>query len=92
MYSRARVTFYGRVQGVFFRANTERKAIEIGINGWIRNVDDGTVEAVFEGAKDKIKEIISWCKKHQPHARVVNVNITWEEYLNEYDRFEIVYW
>ena len=81
--------FYGKVQGVFFRANTENKAIEIGINGWVRNVEDGTVEAVFEGEKDKIKMIITFCEKHQPYARVDNVNITWDEYQNEFDEFEI---
>ena len=91
MYSRAQVIFTGKVQGVFFRANTERKAIEIGVTGWVRNLEDGTVEAVFEGPKDKIKEIITWCSKRLQHARVDDVNITWNEYQNEFDEFEIRY-
>ena len=57
----ARVRFYGRVQGVFFRANTERKAIEMGINGYVKNMPDGSVEAVFEGDETKVKKVIDWC-------------------------------
>lgn len=91
MFSRAHVIFYGRVQGVFFRANTERKAIELRINGWVRNMKDGTVEAIFEGEKDKIKDIITYCSKKQPHASVRDTQIRWEEYQNEFDEFEIKY-
>jgi acylphosphatase len=91
MFSRAHVIFHGKVQGVFFRANTERKAIEIGVQGWIKNNQDGSVEAIFEGVKDKINEIITFCSKKQPHAQVENVKIEWEEYQNEFDEFEIKY-
>ena len=89
MYSRAEVKFYGKVQGVFFRANTERKAIELGLVGWVKNFEDGSVQAVFEGPKDKIMEIINWCSKHQPYAKVDNVELAWESYRNEFDNFEI---
>ena len=81
--------FIGKVQGVFFRANTERKAIELKLNGWVKNFKDGSVVAVFEGPKDKIKEIIKWCSKHQPYAQVKDVKISWESYRNEFDEFEI---
>ncbi len=91
MYSRANVIFKGKVQGVFFRANTERKAIELRIAGWVRNRDDGSVQAVFEGPKNRIDELISWCQKHQPYAKVDDIEINWEEYQNEFDDFEIRY-
>ena len=89
MYSRAKVIFTGKVQGVFFRANTERKAIELNIYGWVMNRTDGTVEGVFEGSKDNIQDLIDWCSKHQPYAQVEDTHITWEEYQNEFDVFKI---
>ena len=91
MYSRAHVVFKGKVQGVFFRANTERKAIELRIAGWVRNRDDGSVQAVFEGPKNRIEDLITWCQKHQPYAKVDDIEISWEEYQNEFDDFEIRY-
>jgi acylphosphatase len=91
MYSRAQVRFVGKVQGVFFRANTERKAIELGLVGWVMNFEDGSVRAIFEGPKDKIKEIIEWCSKHIPYAKVKDIELSWESYSNEFDNFEIKY-
>lgn len=91
MYSRAHVLFNGKVQGVFFRANTERKAIESGITGWVKNRDDGTVEAIFEGEKNKIKGLVNWCTRHQPYAKVNDSHVIWESYKNEFDSFEIRY-
>ena len=79
MRYRAHVFFGGKVQGVFFRANTERKARETGIFGWVRNIPDGRVEAVFEGEKEDIEDVIDWCAHHQPYAAVENVEIRWEE-------------
>ena len=83
--------FAGKVQGVFFRANTERRAIDLGITGWVRNTPEGTVEAVFEGEKDKVQDLITWCGAHQPHARVKDTDVTWEEYQNEFHGFTIRY-
>ena len=79
MVSRAHVLFGGKVQGVFFRANTRKKALEYGIRGWVRNLSDGRVEAVFEGEKDDVERIIDWCSRHQPYAVVDDVKIEWEE-------------
>ena len=76
---RAHVFFTGRVQGVFFRANTQKKAIELGVNGWVKNLPDGRVEAVFEGDELRIKDIILWCSANQPYAVVDDVKIEWEE-------------
>ncbi len=79
MKVRAHVWFSGRVQGVFFRANSEKKANELGVNGWARNLLDGRVEAVFEGEESQVNALIEWCRTSQPYARVTDVEIRWEE-------------
>ncbi len=81
----------GFVQGVFFRAHTQEKALGLGLKGWVRNRSDGTVEAVFEGEKDKIEGMIGWCRKGPPGARVNDVSIKWEEYKGEFKDFDILY-
>ncbi len=91
MNARAHIVFSGRVQGVFFRANTQRQAVELGVRGWVKNLPDRAVEAVFEGPKPKVKQLIEWCRHHQPMARVTNAEVTWEDYSGEFKSFEIVY-
>lgn len=87
--ARAHVYISGRVQGVFFRSSTEEKAFELGIKGWVRNLRDGRVEAVFEGEKEKVEEMLRWCHEGPPYARVANVEITWEEYKGEFRSFGV---
>lgn len=86
---RVHAFFTGRVQGVFFRASTRNKARELGLNGWVRNLHDGRVEAVFEGAEDRTNAIITWCKHSMPVAKVVSVDMEWEDPEN-IDGFEII--
>ncbi len=86
---RKHVYFKGRVQGVFFRKNTKEKARKEGVRGWVRNLRDGRVEAVFEGAEDRVKEVIRWCRNEQPHAKVTDVEIIDEEFTNEFKGFDI---
>ncbi|NPA75939.1 MAG: acylphosphatase [Euryarchaeota archaeon] len=74
---RAHVFFSGRVQGVFFRAFTKENAEKLGVNGWVRNLSDGRVEAVFEGPKDKVEKLIYLCRYEHPHARVDDVVINY---------------
>jgi acylphosphatase len=69
----------GRVQGVFYRAFTKEVADSLGLKGWVRNLRDGRVEAVFEGEEDKISIAIERCKEGPPYARVDNIEIIWEE-------------
>ncbi len=90
--ARARVIISGRVQGVFFRANTQEMARKIGLTGWVRNLPNGKVEAVFEGSREKIERAIEWCKRGPRLARVDNVEVTWEEYKGEFKDFKIRYW
>lgn len=88
---RAHAIVSGRVQGVFFRMETKRAADRIGVYGWVRNKRDGTVEAIFEGDEENVNSILAWCKKGPPHANVTRVDVKWENYTGEFQRFEITY-
>ena len=89
--ARAHVLVNGRVQGVFFRSQTKRNADRHDLTGWVRNLQDGRVEAVFEGEKDAVQKLIEFCKHGPIGARVTNIDLTWEIYTGEYDRFKIKY-
>jgi acylphosphatase len=86
---RAHVFFEGRVQGVFFRANTLGFAQELGVSGWVRNTHDGRVEAVFEGDEDIVRRTIEWCETRQPFARVSSKKVEFSEPTGEFDGFSI---
>ena len=88
---RAHVTIHGLVQGVWFRASTRDEADRLGVSGWVRNLPDGSVEAVFEGEKTKVEEIVGWCHRGPSGAKVSNVEIVWEPYTREFDHFDIRY-
>jgi acylphosphatase len=79
MKVRAVVRFYGRVQGVFFRANTREKARELGVAGWVQNLPDGTVRAVMEGAREAVEKLIVFCEHQIPGARVTRKDVAFEE-------------
>lgn len=76
---------YGRVQGVFFRAECQTQAARLGLGGWVRNRADGGVEAVFEGDTESVAEAVSWCRSGPPFARVDTVQVSEEEPLGETD-------
>ena len=88
---RARVVISGRVQGVFFRLETKHAADRYGVFGWVKNQRDGTVAALFEGTKENVDSILEWCKVGPPIAKVHRVDVEWEDYKGEFDRFEITY-
>lgn len=90
-YLRAHVIIRGYVQGVWFRASTRDEAMRIGVAGWVRNLSDGSVEALFEGEKKKVEEIVGWCHKGPSGAQVSNVEISWEPFKREYQNFTIRY-
>jgi len=89
--ARARVIVEGRVQGVFFRHHTQAAAFRLGINGWVKNRRDGHVEAVFEGDRERVDQIIQWCHRGPSEARVKNVSVAWEEYTGEFEDFSVTY-
>jgi len=76
---RAHVFVSGRVQGVYYRANTRDTARELDLDGWVRNLDDGRVEAVFEGPREAVEPMIEWCHEGSPAASVEDVEV---EYTN----------
>ena len=88
---RVRVLISGRVQGVFFRMETESAAERYGVYGWVRNRRDGTVEALFEGDSSNVDEMLQWCSKGPPTAIVKNVQATEESYQGEFTDFTIRY-
>ncbi|WP_224450097.1 acylphosphatase [Haloprofundus salilacus] len=77
--TRAHVFVSGRVQGVFYRANTRDTAREQGVDGWVRNLDDGRVEAVFEGPPALVESMVEWCESGSPAAEVESVDAEYEE-------------
>jgi len=85
---RARVFVSGIVQGVFFRQKTKRQAESLGVNGWVRNLPDGRVEAVFEGEEQAVKALVDYCYHGPSYARVTNVDVLWEPYRGEFSGFE----
>ena len=86
---RANAIISGRVQGVFFRMETKRAADRIGVRGWVRNLKDGTVEAVFEGERDRVDGVLAWCRQGPPQANVADVKVTWADYTGEFKGFDI---
>jgi acylphosphatase len=89
--ARARVIVEGRVQGVYFRSHTQDMADTLGLTGWVKNRRDGSVEAVFEGEKKEIDQMIQWCHRGPSEARVKEVHIFWEEYTGEFEDFSVTY-
>ena len=89
MQVRATVVFHGRVQGVYFRANCEEKAESLALQGYVRNLPGGSVEAVFEGERELIEECIEWNRSSQPAARVTSADIVWGPATGEFRGFEI---
>lgn len=91
MNSRAHLFIIGKVQGVYFRQNTKRYAQKRGVYGWIRNLDDGQVEVVFEGEESAVKELVDFCSKGPEGSLVTNVTINWVPFKGEFQSFDIVY-
>ena len=76
---RAHLRIYGRVQGVGFRWSMQREAKKLGLAGWVRNLPDGSVEAVVEGDEERVEALIGWAHQGPPLARVTRVEVKWEE-------------
>ena len=82
--ARARVVIRGRVQGVFFRAETGERARSLGLAGWVRNNPDGTVEAEFQGDRDRVDSMLAWCRRGPAGAHVEDVEVAWTERRDEH--------
>ena len=87
-----RVIVYGYVQGVFFRAFASRRAVELGLTGYVRNLPDReAVEVNAEGERKQLEELIGYLKVGPPGAKVEKVVTNWSEYTGSYSRFSIRY-
>lgn len=86
---RAYVLISGRVQGVNFRWHTQREAQRLGLTGWVRNLWDGRVEAVFEGTDSAVRRAVDWCRRGERPARVENVEVTYGQASGEFSGFHI---
>ena len=86
---RARLLISGRVQGVGYRASASWAARNLGLKGWVRNLDDGRVEALVEGPRAKIEELVGWAHQGPPAARVSDVDVTWEPATGEFRTFDV---
>ncbi|MDR0470453.1 MAG: acylphosphatase [Nitrososphaerota archaeon] len=87
---RAHVYISGRVQGVYFRQNTKNQALHQKVTGWVRNLDDGRVEAVFEGEDTPVRAVVDFCSVGPQGASVTAVDTIWEPYQAEFQSFEIL--
>lgn len=86
---RAHVYISGRVQGVSFRWFTEHQARELKLTGWVRNLWDGRVEALFEGEAEAVRQAVAWCHQGEPPARVSSVEVTYAPATGEFKTFRI---
>jgi acylphosphatase len=91
MLKRAEVRFTGKVQGVYFRDFTKRYSEELGVVGWVMNLDDDSVKAVFEGEENDILEVIRRLWEEHPIAKVDNAEVLWGEHSGGYRDFRIEY-
>ena len=87
--SRARLFVSGHVQGVFFRASTRAKAKQLELTGWVKNLEGGEVEAVFEGKKENVDELIKWARRNPGLSRIDKLKISEEPYKGEFEEFKV---
>jgi acylphosphatase len=88
-HERAHVQISGQVQGVFFRDSTRQKAEELGLAGWVKNLPDGRVEAVFEGPPERVREMVRWCEEGPRNASVEDVDTDFEGSGGDLQGFEV---
>ncbi len=88
---RVSVKIFGQVQGVCFRDFIYKHATELNLTGWVKNSDDGAVEAVFEGDEENLKKMIGLCGQGPSYSRVDKIDERWEEAEGEFKGFIIEY-
>ncbi len=89
---RIEVKVIGIVQGVSFRAYTKNHALRLGLKGYARNLNDGSVEIVAEGEENKLYQLLKFIKKGPPLAKVYDTQVKWLQPTNEFKTFKIKYW
>jgi acylphosphatase len=89
MAVRAHILVSGRVQGVFYRQSTKNKAVALGLCGWVKNIEDGMVEAVFEGEQECVKSMVRWAEKGPEGSLVEDLSVRWNEPPEGFKEFSI---
>ncbi len=89
MKVRARLYIDGRVQGVLYRASCQWEGQARGLEGWVRNLDDGRVEALLQGPREKVEDMIKWCYRGPEMARVTKIDVSYETPADDLDSFHI---
>ncbi len=79
----------GRVQGVNYRSFTSRNAVQLNLNGYVRNLPDSSVEIYAEGERSQLEKLAEKLREGPPGARMDNLSLTWLEYTGNYDDFEV---
>jgi acylphosphatase len=88
---RIRLFITGKVQGVFFRQALKVMAKKNDVFGWVKNLKDGRVEAVLEGDEEKVSRLVEWAHGGPANARVEDVDIHNEKFINEFSTFDVLY-
>jgi len=86
---RAHILVSGKVQGVFFRSETRDEANRLGVQGWVRNLSDGRVEAILEGDEEAVEAVVDFLREGPLYARVDDVEFNWEAYRGDFKNFRI---
>ncbi len=89
MVKQAHIVVHGKVQGVWYRASTEKVARSLGLRGWVRNLPTGEVEILAQGEQDAIEHLVDWCHQGPPAAEVSKVDVSWEEPGKTFSDFAI---
>jgi acylphosphatase len=86
---RAEIVVRGRVQGVFFRASAQQEGLRLGLKGEVRNLPDGSVEAIVEGERRAVDDFVAWCKRGPPSAEVEDVHVKLRAPRDEFRTFTV---
>jgi len=86
---RAEIVVKGRVQGVFFRASAQQEGLQLGLTGEVRNLPDGSVEAIVEGERRAVDDFVAWCRRGPPSADVEDVEVKLRPPLDEFRTFTV---
>jgi len=89
--TRAHIFASGRVHGVYFRQHTKFQAQNQSVTGWVRNLDDGRVEAVFEGEESAVMTLVNYCRHGPKNASVTDFVVNWEPFQDEFQSFNIAF-
>jgi acylphosphatase len=87
--TRVKLLVKGVVQGVNFRYYTRREALRANVTGWVRNLPEGSVAAVFEGEEEDVENLVRWCRQGPDSAQVTELVVQPEEYRGEFQSFSI---